>query len=64
VAAEQALESTVDEQAAAGLAARAASGFVLGVPERYTAVAQTGQGYPKRPCTAMPDGKAVTFSGD
>src|SRR5215831_16353901 len=31
---------------------------------RCTAVPQTGHGWPKRPWTAMPSRKAVTFSGD
>src|SRR3954465_12606337 len=30
---------------------------------RCTGAPQTGQGLPKRPCTAMPSRNAVTFSG-
>jgi hypothetical protein len=31
---------------------------------RWTGVPQSGQGFPYRPCTAMPSRNAVTFSGN
>ena len=60
---EQPRQATIGEHLAAGLAARAIVGLVVGADDALTGAPQSGHGWPNLPWTAIAGWNAVTLAG-